>query len=168
MKQNFGKTGFPQDGFTFVELMVAMLISLIVFSCWIRICNIQGVRKESLRREAVERAAGILDMCDKDKFSDYDEFSGTYKVSAPFKFEAPLKQLENDDDKNTIWPLFQDAARNPIGYRLVVASLGDGSGNGWDDGTWAFLDLYNIHSVRKNMAGKPFCSFRMLVRRTPL
>lgn len=53
--------GGGRSGVSLVEVMVSVLLLFIIFCGWFRMNNIQAVRKESYRYEAVERAAGMLD-----------------------------------------------------------------------------------------------------------
>lgn len=48
-------------GVTLVELMISMLILAIVCMSWFEILSIQSAKREALRREGVERLAGMME-----------------------------------------------------------------------------------------------------------
>lgn len=166
MKKEYTKTMKARSGLTLVELLVALVISCIVFSAWMNICNIQAVRKESLRFEAVERAAGILDMVNLDKFLNKSPKQGYYSLPVPFDLNTGKLNLLSGADQNWVWPLFmnQDPARFPIGYRIRVDISGE-TGDDWEDGVWVFVELYDRHSAMDVEAGSSFCILKVLVRR---
>jgi prepilin-type N-terminal cleavage/methylation domain-containing protein len=142
------------SGFSLVELLVATVIIVIVFISWLRISNFQAIRKESLRRAAIEKAAGYLDyMVDQGGTTAGEaytiSFSGTYSVGPP---------SDPSDASYRIPPLFEES--DPIGYVLRVVQ--DYQVN-WP-GRWAVIQLYDEHGVSVSDAGRPFSTMSVFMQ----
>jgi hypothetical protein len=121
-----------RSAFSLVELLVAVIVLVIVFVGWLRLCNFQAIRKESLRREAIEKAEGYLDFIAKSGAGQ----GAFYRIEFTDEYE-----FETADD--TIQPLFGEY--NPVGYLLEVERRTQG--DGWPGANWAVLRLYDQHSV---------------------
>ncbi|MDD5706169.1 MAG: type II secretion system protein [Kiritimatiellae bacterium] len=161
-------------GSTLVELLVSMLILVIVFIGWLNICNFQAIRKESLRRLAVEKAAGYLDiMASSGKSVDFWEISfdgGQYKI---------VKKNNNaQEDGTPVWPRPMFDSSEPIGYVLEVINNYPGQPHGsasgqWPNGSsWAVIRLYDQHGtglknpdfVETTTGEKPFSTMSIFMQ----
>jgi prepilin-type N-terminal cleavage/methylation domain-containing protein len=151
------------SGFSLVELLVATVIIVIVFISWLRISNFQAIRKESLRRAAIEKAAGYLDyMVDQGGTTAGKaytiSFSGTYSVGPP---------SDPSDASYRIPPLFEES--DPIGYVLRVVQDWPHQanwpvGHGWPNSRWAVIQLYDEHGVSVSDAGRPFSTMSVFMQ----
>ena len=143
-----GFSGTPSEkrrgtaGSSLIELLVATLVLVIAFVGWLRISNFQAIRKESLRRAAIEKAAGFLDIMAKSgspaNFYRIDFTNGDYLVQA-----SPTNGY--------IFPVFEEVnypANTPIGYVLEVKWRA--ATNGWPNGRWAVVSLYDRHGITTN------------------
>lgn len=128
-------------GFTLVELMVATLIGIIVFTAWLTICNPKPVVKESYRREAVERAAGYMDKL----LTETSSALGAYKVE-----ETESTISIKTATKGVTQSMFTNA-ESVVGYTLSRESR---VGGNWS-GTWACIRLYDEAGIETNGV-KPF------------
>lgn len=130
-----------------MELLVATLIGIIIFTSWLEICNPKPVRKESFRRLAVEQAAGYLDlMLGKAPPSLIDK--KYYKISVS-------GDAYTDSPSSKTLPVFPSNPDAVIGYTL---STEERSGLvGWPNkGYWAVVRLYDRQDVLDSEAGKAF------------
>ncbi len=127
--------------------MVATLLGIIVFVGWVKICNFQAIRKESLRREALERAAGMLDYMTTTNpppagavpFTKYYTFTFTnnsYVIVEIVTNGMPIPQ-----------PMMTET--NPIGYRLSCFRDANWNtiGNWPLNSRWAKIELFDRHSA---------------------
>jgi hypothetical protein len=136
-------------GFSLIELMVGTLLIVIVFISWLRICNFQAIRKESLRLAGIEKAAGYLDF-----MAEQTEGPGYYRID----FTNQAYQAGSTD--STVKPLFD--ATDLIGYTLWVESRV--ASGGWPNANWAVISLYDEHGVATNDAGRPFSTMSVFMQ----
>lgn len=144
-------------GMTLVELMVSMLILTIVCLAWLEIIGVQSARRESRRREAVERLSGMM-----------DAFLYEYRIG-PFDPGKSYKMVMNESvhsltfegtkTTNVVHALF-DADISSIGYQLCVVKKTDiprerQFGDNWGSGCWLVGRLYERNGAVAE-AGKPF------------
>lgn len=127
-----GFHGHAQAGFSLVELLVAMLLIVIIFTAWFRIGNFQTIRKESLRRVALEKAAGYLDI-----MAGCSSNSGAYRIV----FEA--NDYEVQEASGLVQPM--GSPLDPVGYVLRVEERA--ATNGWPASRWATIRLYDEHGI---------------------
>lgn len=130
-------------GFSLIELMVSTLILVIIFVGWIKICGFQAIRKESLRREGAEKAAGFLDVM---VASDVSE--GFYRIA----FTTNQSYEISSSPARMVQPLFGES--DPVGYVLEVERRL--ASHNWPEADWAIARLYDEHGVETNVAGRPF------------
>lgn len=144
-------------GFSLVELLVASMIIVIIFIAWLRIANFQAVRKESLRRLAIEKAAGYLDV-----MAELRPGEGTYQIV----FD-PTNSYTTTSAQNEVVPLFEDQPGSP-GYVLRVMPTDEITDilahDGWPDGRWAIIQLYDEHGVPTNEAGRVFSTMSVYLQ----
>lgn len=136
-----------------VEVLVASLLIVIIFIGWLQIANFQAIRKESLRRLALEKAAGYLDV-----MTDSRPGEGQYEI----KFTNDAYQVTTASSALPL-PLFTNAneVSSSPGYVLRVMDTPDITNilphQGWPSGgRWALIELYDQHSVPTNEAGRVF------------
>ncbi|NCC58868.1 MAG: prepilin-type N-terminal cleavage/methylation domain-containing protein, partial [Synergistales bacterium] len=118
-----GFHGHAQAGFSLVELLVAMLLIVIIFTAWFRIGNFQTIRKESLRRVALEKAAGYLDI-----MAGCSSNSGAYRIVFNNAYEV-------QEASGLVQPM--GSPLDPVGYVLRVEERA--ATNGWPASTWATI-----------------------------
>jgi prepilin-type N-terminal cleavage/methylation domain-containing protein len=143
-----------RKGFTLVELMVAALLIVIIFVAWLRIANFQAIRKESLRRVAIEKAMGYLDYIAGDSQLVTAGTAGYCRVRDGAVYSKEWYPGLNDP---YVEPLFR--ADESIGYLLTVATrvqAGLEHENWPDNGYWAVIALYDKHGVHASEAGRVF------------
>ena len=104
-------------GYSLVEFLVAMLILALVSLSWLTIAQVQSANRESYRREAVERLAGMMDVISSMKLTKNDVRSG--KVAWRFDEGQPCKA-----DLKVVNPLF-NLTDSSIGYRIRVMKAKD-------------------------------------------
>lgn len=140
------------SGTTLVELMVATLIGIIVFTSWLSICNPKPVVRESYRRLAVEHAAGYLDLMvgapphpiENKKY--YKVVSSGGAIS--------LSKLSGQDEK-AVQSVFGADGLVSVGYTLKTEQRSPSGG--WPDNSfWAVVRLYDNVDVSQDDAGNPF------------
>ena len=153
-------------GTTLVELMISVLILTIVCVSWLKIIGIQSARKESRRREAVEKLAGMMDafMYKNREKTSYREES--YNIKIVTSNDLNTVDFETIRDVNKVHPMFgefdKDGVRvSPIGYRLRIVSgknLSGSSkfGSNWTTEKWLLGELYNYSDCSVDEAGEPF------------
>jgi type II secretory pathway pseudopilin PulG len=160
-------------GFSLVELLVATLLLVIIFIGWLNICNFQAIRKESLRRLAVEKAAGYLDiMASSGKTVDFYEisFDGS-------QYHIDKKNNNAQEGGTPIWPRPMFDPVEPIGYVLEVinnyTNQPHGEPPGWPNGSrWAVIRLYDQHGtglknpdyIETNTGEKPFSTMSIFMK----
>jgi hypothetical protein len=142
-----GKEHASRAGFSLIELVATILLLIIVFSAWVNISNFQAVRKESLRRAALEEAAGMLDFVSREKLTPgyhrvyFDEVGQVYEHEKTSGGGVP---------NPCIHAMFEES--DPIGYILRVEKRTVG---GWPaNEEWAEIQLYDQHGVAD--PGRPF------------
>lgn len=137
-------------GVTLVELMIAMLILAIVCLSWFEILSIQSAKREALRREGVERLAGMMEAflasfylpngVSADTLNNIGDFTPGdavfYNPSALVSGKGYIfkRLLSSSSETEKIFPIFSDdeikdgslGSTSP-GYRLHIGKLGDGS-----------------------------------------
>ncbi len=142
-------------GVTLVELLIAMLILAIVCMSWFEILSIQSAKREALRREGVERLAGMMEAFLASFTLQNGISSVTLNCIGDFQNgDAVLynpdalagdgdfmfsRILSSDPGSKTIRPIFSDSeiregrlgAASP-GYRLHVGMLGTDSNSVMD------------------------------------
>lgn len=152
------------SGTTLVELMVATLIGIIVFTSWLTICNPKPVVRESYRRLAVEQATGYLDMMAgglrAKKPNGQDDIitdEKSYEVKFTNGVYSLHKRAPSSDNKKNVWPVFPDESDTPVGYTLCVEMKELGAESGWPNASyWAVVRLYDNVDVSQDDAGNPF------------
>ncbi len=146
-----------QAGASLVELMVATLLAVIIFVGWLKIANFQAIRKESLRRVAIEKAAGYLDIMARAGQGD-----GTYRIEwSTNLLEYVLSPVAAD-----VQPMFDGDGL--VGYVLRVTSQTNNipahSGKWNTNKVWAVIDLYDKNGVSTSEAGRPFSTMSVFMR----
>ena len=136
-------------GFSLVELLVATMLLAIIFVGWLTICNFQPIRKEALRRLAIEQAAGYLDFL---AASDAGVNPGhLYRVS----FEHGVYSYDSLPKTSECWPWPMFYSKDPIGYTIDVVKpthegfpghTGDWATSAGHAFNWAVIRLYDRHS----------------------
>ena len=101
-------------GYSLVEFLVAMLILALVSLSWLTIAQVQSANRESYRREAVERLAGMMDV-----ISRYGNLQDIYKDGTAWKFDEQQGMMSAD---STEVIRFRGST---IGYRLRIKKLSD-------------------------------------------
>jgi type II secretory pathway pseudopilin PulG len=125
-----------RSGFSLIELLVATLLMIIIFIGWLSISNFQAIRKESLRRLALETASGYLD-----GMVTNTPVSGEYYSINPTNYLPTALGT----GAGTVLPLFADS--DPVGYTLQVIPNYQTNG-GWSASAyWAVINLYDKHGV---------------------
>ncbi len=154
----FSRRG-ARSGVTLVELLVCTLLLAIVFCCWAAMNNIQGVRRESLRYAAVEKAAGILDLAAGMELKTQSQGPRFYELNESKGELEDQNGKEGDDAVRALW------SGQTIGYRLWAENRGWGGGAryAWTNGTWAVICLYDTLSDADGQ--KPFAELRILTKR---
>jgi type II secretory pathway pseudopilin PulG len=147
------------EGFSLVELLVASLIIMIIFISWLRIANFQAVRKESLRRLAIEKAAGYLDV-----MAERRENIGVYRIVFTNNSYAVLAPVPGNA---YVQPLFKNIVGSP-GYVLKVMPTSAITNilphGGWPPaGRWAIIRLYDAYEVLESEAGRAFSTMSIFV-----
>ena len=99
-------------GYSLVEFLVAMLILALVSLSWLTIIQVQSANRESYRREAVERLAGMMDV-----ISMYGLAGNGFKAGTAWAFEDG--NLISLADGKAVKPIF-DPVESSIGYRLRI------------------------------------------------
>ncbi len=142
-------------GVTLVELMISMLILVIVCLSWFEILSIQSAKREALRREGVERLAGMMEAF-LASFNLQDGISSVTLNSIGDFLEGDAviynpdalageggymftRILSSDRGSKMIRPIFSDdeiksgrlGAASP-GYRLYIGLLGTSSNSAMD------------------------------------
>lgn len=142
-------------GTTLVELMISMLILAIVCIGWLEIIGIQSARKESRRREAVERLAGMMDAF------IYEKLGGGVSTSTAYHMTINGTKLsfeKDDSGTNVVHAMFADGV-SPIGYQLCIVAEGDLPDKdlfyNWGGKRWLVGRLYNGNGNLGNV-GRPF------------
>ena len=124
-------------GVTLVELMISMLILAIVCLSWFEILSIQSAKREALRREGVERLAGMMEA-----FAASINMEGKIESSnveiGEYTFEATnvirgvgyafTKQTKENSIDELFDPVMDGGAYSSAacpGYRLYVKKLKD-------------------------------------------
>jgi prepilin-type N-terminal cleavage/methylation domain-containing protein len=145
-----------REGFSLVELMVAAAILIIVFISWLKICNFQAVRKESMRRLAIEKASGYLDYM----IEPADSSVGAYTVI----FTNGAYRNQSVAAPEMVYPIF-DHEQCSIGYHLEITSsiTNHLAHRKWPSANWALIKLYDRHGVTTNEAGRPFSVMSVFV-----
>ena len=150
-----------RSGVSLVELMVSILLLMIAFLGWMRMNNIQAVRKESLRYAAVEKAAGLLDaMMSQEKVEGLTK-SEKYNYQWT---EGGLVKIK----PNVIAPLWRDgegATDDVPGYRIVLEDRSGASSSRstfWNRGVWARMELFD--SCRSGGNNPPFACLRVFLK----
>lgn len=163
------KRFLSRSGFSLVELLVTTLVLAIIFIGWLQICNFQAVRKEALRRLAVEKAAGYLDyMAGSGATVNMGHF---FRVD--FQNDSYSHPHTGKNDNCWPWPMFD--ANEPIGYTIDIlkpAHIGfPGHTGDWAEGpshNWAVLRLYDRHSCGMakidELGEKPFKTMSILLQ----
>ncbi len=138
-------------GFSLVEILVATVILVIIFTGWLRIANFQAIRKESLRRAAIEKAAGYLDvMVGSPSLSDKRYYRINW-TNSNFKVD------EAEDEH--VYELFNNDLL--IGYTLQVLLNYQ---EDWPAGSkWAVIKLYDRNGIPETEAGRPFSTMSVLI-----
>ncbi len=141
---------FPDNGFSLVELLVAMTILAFVFCGWLNLANIQPVSKESRRYAAVEEAAGLLD--------------------AASALASPAEGLYADNGTNGLERVaavtdgrifaFRSPEEMAPGYRLTVERRQAGGNS--PAGRWAVVRLYDA-PLGDATTDKPFSEFSLFI-----
>ena len=160
------------SGTTLVELMVATLIGVIVFTSWLSICNPKPVVRESYRRLAVEQATGYLDMMAgglrAKKPNGQDDIitdEKSYEVKFTNGVYSLHKRAPSSDNKKNVWPVFPGESGVPVGYTLCVEKKNLGAESGWpNDSYWAVARLYDAVDVPEGDAGRPFCELKVFLK----
>lgn len=148
----------PRSGTTLVELCVAMVLLVIVFTGWVRMNNIQAVNKESLRYAAIEKAAGMLEAVDYAKLSQEGmDVAGTVLT---IDEAGDVHYISGESDGHPfgrVFPLFADHVQ--IGYQCHVKEnmVGDSVWSKWGNSAWVQMDLFDrVGDVRNEV--DPFAS----------
>jgi len=138
------------------------LLLVIVFASWVNISNFQNVRKESLRRAALEKAAGMLDFVSRVDVNPSPvrhgvPSEGFYRVYFDGGAGTGTYELEAAGSI----PLAMFREKDPIGYTLEVKERSppdDFAKAGWPaNRSWAEIGLYDQHGVRSGPQNRPFC-----------
>ena len=144
-------------GMTLVELLVSMLILTLVCLAWLEIIGVQSARRESRRREAVERLPGMMDAF----LYEYRNKAFSAGTSYKMVMNAAARSLEFESTKttNVVHALF-DASISSIGYQLCVVNKKDIPqarlfGDNWGGSPWLIGRLYERNGAVAD-AGKPF------------
>ena len=144
-------------GMTLVELLVSMLILTLVCLAWLEIIGVQSARRESRRREAVERLPGMMDAL------LYEYRNQAFSAGTSYKMvmneAAHSLVFESTKTTNVVHALF-DSSISSIGYQLCIVNKKDvpgGSlfGDNWGSSPWLVGRLYE-RSGAVSDAGKPF------------
>ena len=107
-------------GYSLVEFLVAMLILALVSLSWLTIIQVQSANRESYRREAVERLAGMMDVISQ-RGLDID----VRQSAVVFRFKDGIMTESTDSDEvKTVVPLFLPS-ESSIGYRLMAKKFSD-------------------------------------------
>lgn len=136
-------------GFTLVELLVATLLSVIVFTGWIRISNFQAIRKEALRRVALENAAGYLDFMAATS-ATVNTYSVEFNTNSFAYGATPTSEVQ---------PMFSD--KHPIGYWVRVFQQTNAAS--WT-GRWAVVELYDRHHFVPTTNDRPFSALSIFLQ----
>ena len=98
-------------GMSLVELMVAMLVLFFVCVSWLTIFQIQSANRESYRREAVERLAGMMDVISQQGFNS--QYAS--ETSWSFCEGKPTRQTNS----RIVNPVFEPT-ESSLGYRIRI------------------------------------------------
>ena len=140
-----------RSGVTLVELLVSVLLLTIIFCGWMAMNNIQAVRKESFRYEAVEKAEGLLDSITVLYWSDPDNwYDSALVVNQASGHLEPVRPGKSD-----LFPLWPDS-ENPIGCTIHIQELDDFGG------VWAKVALYDSY-IKSPSLQSPFATLRLLL-----
>ena len=144
-------------GMTLVELLVSMLILTLVCLAWLEIIGVQSARRESRRREAVERLPGMMDALLYEYRNASSDPGTSYKMV--MNESARSLKFELDTTTNVVHALF-DASISSIGYQLCIVNKKDVPqahlfGDNWGSGCWLVGRLYERSGAVAD-AGKPF------------
>ena len=107
-----------------MELLVAMLIFCCVCASWPTIFQVQSANRESYRREAVERLAGMMDVV-----SRQDGLLQNFKYGRSLHFEGGMLISEQGNGK-VVRNMF-DERDSTIGYRLRIKRFSEVKQLGW-------------------------------------
>jgi len=142
-------------GVTLVELLISMLILAIVCVTWLQVIGIQSARRESRRREAVDRLSGMMDAfmyCYRN--GGISEGSSYYMAS----IDGGVVSFNSDKDLTKAHPLFGGDV-SPIGYQLCVLNLNRIPDSnmffGWESKKWLVGRLYDTNG-KLGDADRPF------------
>ena len=168
-----------RTGATLVELIVCLILLAILFTGWVRINNVQALRKESLRYAAVEKAAGIMDAIDAEDVQPYA--SKVTQKSVEFQI-LPDGSIESaslwKNGSRIIRPFFNEDF--PIGYQCHTEIVEDSNpaelGNQdvrFGKTIWLVVDLFDVHgdlnehgeTLELPSRPRPFTSLRSMIRR---
>jgi prepilin-type N-terminal cleavage/methylation domain-containing protein len=140
-------------GFSLVELLIATLLIVIIFLGWLQIANFQAIRKESLRRLALEKAAGYLDV-----MSQLRPGAGQYRIN--FDGDTYMAVVEQSALPLPLFTNANESSSSP-GYVLRVMPTSQITSilphQDWPPaGRWALIELYDQHSLPTNESGRVF------------
>ena len=164
--------------------MIGFLILTIICISWFTIAQIQSAKKEALRREAVERLAGMMDA-----FTEYSIWSDAINnandpVGCSWWFDEERIQFK-ERGSNLVSKMFESEpvwdsdqrrwkleAISPIGYRLYITCLEDYIKSrshrrddylNWSDTDYVLVgELYDRNGDISEV-GSPFCSFKIFL-----
>lgn len=145
-----GLIGRNAAGFTLTELLVATLLSVIVFTSWIRISNFQAIRQEALRRLAVEKAAGYLDFMASTNWNMTTNYGIAYNVASN-SYQAA--------QTNRVLPMFSE--NDPIGYWVRVYRQTNAAS--WT-GRWAAVELFDRCDFVPSTYDRPFFAMSIFLQ----
>jgi len=125
-------------GVSLVELMISMLILVFVTVTWMKLIGAQSARRESFRREAVERLAGMMDAFLLEKRNEFTSLgTGGYRLVKT----GDEISFTKDASSQEVHEVFEEReSASPIGYRLQVVTK-DGLANASKFGSaWSATD----------------------------
>lgn len=109
-------------GVTLVELLVALLILFFVCASWPTIFQVLSTNRESYRREAVERLAGMMDVISQEGLKSRGYQRNTYwhfgSDGRPIPATSPLQVFGIAESSF-------NQSESPLGYRLRIKQLKD-------------------------------------------
>lgn len=104
-------------GYSLVEFLVAMLILALVSLSWLTIIQVQSANRESYRREAVERLAGMMDVISQ------QGFNSQYASGTSWFFN---KGKPNKTNSRIVNPVFEPT-ESSLGYRIRIKQSSEAS-----------------------------------------
>lgn len=168
--------------------MIGFLILTIICISWFTIAQIQSAKKEALRRESVERLAGMMDAFTENSIWNTALVkSGRKPIGVSWWFNEEKFQFETCDinlvskmfESDKVWnsdsEMWEDELLSPIGYRLHILQLKDlpkeypsekaSYYSGWSTSAYVLIgELYDNNGNRNDPdVGKPFCTFKMFL-----